>query len=174
MKKNRYLIFAVILLGLVLLNGCGKRKEPAFAIFLLSSDMTSEEILTAPVKDLALQENALLTLEDVVSYQPASYEMVLTDEAADRIRQLSIPLDGLPFVVVAQGERVYVGSFWTPISSLSYSGTAVMFWMAEDKVVLRFDLSYPASPDLFEGVDLRNDARILEAFSDAGKLDKRE
>jgi hypothetical protein len=170
MKRNRDLILIVLLLGLVLLSGCGKRKEPAFAIFLLSSDMTSEEMLATPLQDLPVQDGALLTLDDVVSYQPDKYEMVLTDEAAERIRQLAIPLDGLPFVVVAQGERVYAGSFWTPVSSLSYSGTAVMFWMAEDKVVLRFDLSYPASPDMFEGVDLRNDARILEAFAKVEKL----
>ena len=170
MKKKRYLLFIVLLLGLVLLAACGKRKEPAFAVFLVSSDLPAEEALAVPLDKLALQESALLTLEDVVRYQPSLYEMVLTDEAAERIRQLAIPLDGLPFVVVAQGERVYAGAFWTPISSLSYSGTAAMFWMEEDTVTLRFDLGYPASPELFEGVDLRSDARILEAFSEAEKL----
>ena len=169
MKKNSVLIL-IMLMMLVLLSGCSKRKEPAFAVFLLSSEMTAEEARVMPLDDLPLGDTALLTMEDVVSYQPDRYEMVLTDEAAERIRQMAIPLDGLPFVMVAQGERVYAGAFWTPISSLSYSGIAAMFWLEEDAVILRFDLSYPASPELLEGVDLRNDERILKAFSKAEKL----
>lgn len=170
MKKKQGLFFVVIMLGLALLGGCGKRKEPAFAIFLVDSELPAAETLAAPLKDLVLEETALLTIEDVVSYQPGKYELTLADEAAERISQLAIPLDGLPFVVVAQGERIYAGSFWTPVSSLSYSGIAAMLWLEDDAVILRFDLSYPASPELFEGVDLRNDARILEAFSQAAKL----
>jgi hypothetical protein len=164
------MIIVVILLGLMLFSGCGKRKEPAFAVFLVDSELPAVEALSVPLKDLALPESALLTMEDVVRYQPGTCELTLTDEAAERIRQLAIPLDGLPFVVVAQGERIYAGAFWTPVSSLGYAGIAAVFWMEEDAVTLRFSRGYPASPDLFEGTDLRNDARILEAFSEAEKL----
>lgn len=171
MRKNRYLIlFVVMLLGLVLLSGCGRKKEPAFAIFLVLTEMMAEDVLAVPLDDLTLDDTALLTMEDVLRYQPENYELTLTDDAVSRLGRRGVPLGGLPFVLVAQGERVYMGAFWTPISSLSYSGTAAMLSLEEDAVTLRFDLGYPASPELFEGVDLRNDARILKAFSDAEKL----
>ena len=169
MKKNSVLIL-IVLMMLVLLSGCGKRKEPAFAVFLLSSGMTAEEALSVPLDDFALKDVSLLSMDDVVTYQPGTYELTLTDEAVGRLRQMAVPLDGLPFVVVARGERVYMGAFWTPISSLSYPGTAAMLSLEEDAVTLQFDLGYPASPELFEGEDLRNDERILDAFSNAEKL----
>lgn len=170
MMKNWRWIFVLALFGLVLLSGCGRKKEPDFAMYLLLSEATAEEALTAPLAELPLNEEALLTMEDVVSYQAGTHELILTSEAAGRISRMAVPLDGLPFVVVAHGERVYPGAFWTPISSLSYSGVAAMILPVEDAVVLQFELGYPASPELFEGVDLRNDERILDAFSAAGKL----
>jgi len=171
MKKNRdFILIVMLLLGLVLLSGCGKRKEPAFGIFPILTEMMAEDVLAVSMDNLTLDDTPLLTMEDVVSYQPGNHELTLTDDAVSRLGWRNIPLDGLPFVLVAQGERVYTGAFWTPISSLSYSGTVGMLSLEEDAVTLRFDLGYPASPELFEGVDLRNDARILEAFSEAGKL----
>jgi hypothetical protein len=175
MKKNRYLILLIVmLLGVALLSGCGRKKEPDFAIFLALTEMTAEDVLAVPPDDLTLSDTAVLTMEDVVSYDPGAYELTLTEDAVGRIRQMGVPMGGLPFVVVAQGERVYTGAFWTPVSSLSYPGTAAMLSLEEDAVTLRFDLGYPASPELFEGVDLRNDERILKAFSKAEKLNETE
>ncbi len=170
MRKNRYLVLTLLLLGLVLLSGCSRRKAPDFAVFLVLTESTAEDLLAVPLKDLPLDDTPLLRMEDVVSYHPETYTLTLTEEAVSRISRRNVPVGGLPFVLVAQGERIYTGAFWTPISSLSYSGTAGMLSLDEDVTVLRFDLGYPASPELFKGVDLRNDARILEAFSEAEKL----
>ena len=123
--------------------------------------------------DLPLEQTPFISMEDVVMYNSSTYEMTLTESAAAIVHRLGIPVNGMPFVVVARGERIFMGAFWTPVSSLSYSGIVAMPSLEEDSSILYFDLGYP-SADFFEGVDLRDNEQIIKAFSKAEKLSETE
>ena len=86
-----------------------------------------------------------------------------------RVRALfepPVPTGGVPFVMTANGERIYAGAFWTMLSSLSYDGVVILDPLPLSSVMpgdLRITLGYPA-PELFTGEDPRSDPRILEAL----------
>jgi hypothetical protein len=77
-----------------------------------------------------------------------------------------VDLRGIPFVVEADGERIYVGAFQTGISSIGFPGPGVM---VEDMVDSGFAV-YP--PPNFRPLppDGRQDARIVKVFTEAGKV----
>ena len=109
-----------------------------------------------------------LSMEDVVAYDAATHEMVLTPEASARLAAFTPPTTGLPFVVCVGGEAVYRGAFWAGYSSQSYAGVVIDPTLAAQGRV-RIELGYPTR-DAFQGEDPRADPRILQALERAGKL----
>jgi len=67
---------------------------------------------------------------------------------------------GIPFVVIAGGERIYMGALWYAYSSLmpSYPYITVV------PLILKIDLNELAE------TDPRNDPRIYQTLKDAGVL----
>jgi hypothetical protein len=78
----------------------------------------------------------------------------------------SIDLRGVPFVVEADGERIYLGAFQTVISSIGVRGPVVM---VEEVTNEGFPL-YPPPNFQPPPPDLRSDPRIVKVFTEAGKL----
>ncbi len=78
----------------------------------------------------------------------------------------SIDLRGVPFVVEAQGERIYLGAFQTGISSIGVRGPGVI---VEEVINEGFPL-YPPPNYQPPPPDLRKDPRVVEVFAAAGKL----
>jgi hypothetical protein len=98
--------------------------------------------------------------------------MKLRTDALARIPR--VPVQGLPFVVVANGQRIYLGTFFTGISSMSSAIPTIVVnkqIMAKDqpKDVLVIDRGYPM--DSFgKGTDPRDDPRIKSALASLNKL----
>jgi hypothetical protein len=116
-----------------------------------------------------LNNNELvLSDEEIVWYDAVSYEIKLTDEGANKLEALDVPVDGCPFVIKVDGKEIYGGSFWVSFSSLSYSGTVIDTSKIQNNTI-SIDLGYPSS-GFFEGVDHRNDSRIIDHFQKLGKL----
>ena len=105
---------------------------------------------------------------EIVWYNKTSYQIKLTEEAAKKISTLEIPVTGIPFSARIDGEEIYTGSFWVSFSSLSYSGIVVDALRIQNNTI-SIDLGYPSS-QFFEGVDNRNDPRLLDHFEKLGKL----
>jgi hypothetical protein len=75
--------------------------------------------------------------------------------------RLGTPLD-MPFVVIADGTRIYLGTFTSQISSIGPTGPFVYVEdISADDLFLRSPLS---------GSDPRSDERIIKALSERGKL----
>ncbi|MBN1609794.1 MAG: hypothetical protein JW940_24390 [Polyangiaceae bacterium] len=81
---------------------------------------------------------------------------------ADRLGD--VPLNGLPFVVVADGERIYQGAFMTVVSSVASSGPRVM---VETSTPDGFVIESPVG-----GADPRNDGRILAVLTQTSRMIK--
>jgi len=70
-----------------------------------------------PLAKLKLNAKPILSDADIVWYDWEKHSFLLTSEARKRLPRP--PLRGLPFVVVADGRRCYLGTFWTPLSSFA-------------------------------------------------------
>lgn len=117
---------------------------------------------------LLKNDELVISDEEIMWYDKNSYEIKLTDEGAKKIEALKVPVTGSPFVIKINGKEIYDGSFWVSFSSLSYSGI-VIDTLRNQNNTISIDLGYPSS-GFFEGVDPRNDPRILDHFQKLGKL----
>lgn len=179
-KITNKIFLALILLGLVL-SACQPQAEDEpedikghrFAIYLVrDTQISGQGAQRVDIDSLSLVETPLIIIDDIVSYDWDKHEMNLTEEAYLSFVTLfmaGLPSDGVPFVVEAQQQRVYVGAIFSPFSSQSFDGVVVLQPFDPSGQPLNFSLGYP-SEDNFTGEDPRNDIRILEAFEAAGIL----
>ena len=73
---------------------------------------------------------------------------------------------GVPFVVEADGQRIYLGAFYSLVSSQSFAGPMILVEGIDD-AGFAIGPSYPAAA---AGADVRGDPRILKVLGEAGKL----
>ena len=143
-----------------------------FDVYLVEQDISPQEMMSANLAELQLEEPPLLTIDDIVAYSWEAHEMELTASAFERIAWLErtrLSMGGLPFVVCAGGERIYGGALWTSYSSATYEGIVINVYPASSGQPLPIRLGYP-SPEWFEGEDLRSDPRIHRSLEEAGEL----
>lgn len=147
--------------------------DDEFSVYLVAQAITAHEMLQINLDELELEDSPIISLNDVVAYAPTTHEMQLTESAYERIGRLEVPVQGLPFVVCVGHERIYGGAFWASYSSLIYGGVVINTSPAtvnDPDRILRIELGYPPSPELFVGKDLRSDPRIIKALEAANKL----
>ncbi len=145
----------------------------AFELYLVADDqMSGADVYNQDINDLPLADAPLLTTADIASYDQSFHAINLTDEAYQRMLAVfaaGMPMSGVPFVIVSNGERIYAGAFWSMASSLSYDGVAIIEPLDPFNSPLYITLGYPGS-DFFTGQDPRDDARLMQALDDAGLL----
>jgi hypothetical protein len=142
--------------------------ENGISIYLLAQDATPEQLAT--LSHLELEDQPVMSSDDIVSYTKATHEIELTASGYERIHSLSIPTTGIAFVVCVKGEPIYSGAFWAGYSSQSFDGVVIDPILAtKEHPVIQIQLGYPG-PDFFHGDDPRSDPRILQALEQAGKL----
>ncbi|MDY6877102.1 MAG: hypothetical protein SWK90_13000 [Chloroflexota bacterium] len=147
--------------------------DDEFSVYLVSRAVTAHEMLQTDLDALEIEDTPIISLDDVVAYASTTHEMQLTESAYERIGRLDVPVQGLPFVVCVGRERIYGGAFWASYSSLTYGGVVINTSPAtvnDPDRILRIELGYPPSLELFVGKDLRPDPRIIEALEAANKL----
>lgn len=136
-----------------------------FQIYLLQdSSIMAPNAAALALDSLVLAAQPLLDLSRIAYVEQATTRIGLNpgQKLGDSLRsQLGTPL-ALPFVVLADGVRVYLGTFTSQVSSIAPVGPYVSVeGITSDGFVIQPPLS---------GADLRNDARILKALTEAGKL----
>ena len=93
--------------------------------------------------------------------------MLVKREALARLPQPSVW--GAPFVLVADGKRVYLGAFGTVASSYSIPVPTILVDFREFTSWLTIDEGYP-TPGFADGPDPRSDMRIRVALGGLRKL----
>ncbi|MBA7716710.1 hypothetical protein ES703_125786 [subsurface metagenome] len=116
------------------------------------------------ILDLKLENEPWLTLKDIDYYDISTHYIYLKD----KVFTLDVDVKKSfvkPFVVVAGGERCYLGYFLSSASSWLPLGTYVSYptFLADDIIAIKNNL-------LNGEIDERNDPRIKEALTKAGKL----
>jgi len=122
--------------------------------------------------ELRLAASPLIAGEDLITSDWSTHTMRLKPEALARIPRP--PVSGTPFVVVARGQRVYLGVFITIVSSRSFAVPAIavdrsVMDPAQPRDTLVIERTYGASPS-GAGADPRADERIKAALTALQKL----
>ena len=171
MSLRRAVLPLLPILVVAALIACRPAPSDRFAIYLLD-DSAPQNMAPWDLGSLVLQDQPLLTSDDIARYQADTHEIELGTSACPKLQQAlpqPITVRGVPFVVCVGSERIYVGTFWTPLSSLSFDGVVILQPCMAQQQTMRIELGYP-SGGYFTGFDPRADARILNALRAAGKL----
>jgi len=158
---------AALLLGLVLLAACLPEPRPRVDVRLLGGEITSADLAAhdpTDVEGLVLGE-VLLTDDEIMGYDRDEHAILVTSEAWERLQVMRVPVNGVPFAVCLEGEAIYAGCLWTPVSSLSYDGVTLLLPITGEQGRLPIELGYPGS-DFFGWDDPRDDAGLIAALSD--------
>ncbi len=162
----------IVLLTASILMGCIPSRATGFSVFLLADETPATELSVVNLDDVELQEEPILSGDDIITYSRERHDSELTAEAYERIQQLfTLPAKvcGIPNVVCVGADRICAGAFLTPVSSISFDGVVICQPFDPDNHVIRIGLGYP-SPEAFEGKDPRSEQRILQSLEVAGKL----
>jgi len=133
-----------------------------------------------PLDGLILDGTPIISDSDLVAYEWRQHVIRLTPEAHNRLTKAVKPGGwGVPFVVQVEGTPVYLGAFWSSISSYTADMPTIPFDRLE-RALLENDPHMPAnairienSQVLQEGeflTDPRQDKRVYRALGKAGKL----
>ncbi len=155
-----------------------KSVSAEFGIYLLADEkMNAVDALKVKLDDITLQTKPLFALDDFVCYSWEDHWFKLTPEALKKLPKPSPPenrlIRGIPFVLLVNGERIYMGAFWTSISSLAFPNPVIIadeMWLPSRLNWLTIDRAYPGATEEQYKDDIRNSAALRTALEAAGKL----
>jgi len=137
-------------------------------IYLTRDDVPPAEM--PALSHVALADRPLISMNDIVSYNSQTFELKLTAEAFKRIVDLEVPVRGKTFMVCVDKAPLYFGAFWTPVSSMSFSGVTIWKPLSHSgPYVLQLSLGYPDA-SFYGGEAPRNNSQFTGALERAGKL----
>ena len=172
-KIATVLLFAAMVLAL---TACGVADNGgAFEIYLLAD--ASEFSDGADIGNYRLADTPVLTQDDIIEYNWSEQSFTTSHNFIEQKISVNglVPLSGLPFVVVCNGERIYAGFFWSPLSSqMAYSPSIYVIGTASEPDPEK-QSTYNITTITIDGDDngaLANmtDKRIKDALSASGKL----
>ena len=144
--------------------------QDRFTIRLLNDPtITAHVAATTPLANLVLAPEPIVRLTSIAWYVGSQHQVFwdqLATTPALRNRVGQVGTQGVPFVVEADGQRIYQGAFYSLISSESFAGPTIVMEHLTDQ---GFTID-PAYPSPAAGGDLRSDPRILKVLTEAGKL----
>jgi hypothetical protein len=139
-----------------------------FAIYLTKGEIAPSQM--EPLSHVEIADEPIIGLNDIITYNSATHEIVLTDEAFQRIAALRPSVYGQSFVVCVDRNPIYWGAFWTVISSVPFSGVTIEIPInSPGNNSVTVNPGYP-SPAFFRGEDPRNNMTVINALQQAGKL----
>lgn len=143
-----------------------------FAVFLVRGLRTADA-MKLKLEEVPVESQPVFTDKDLISYKWKEHELELRKDYDLNKSLGKVPLDGLPFVVFANGKRIYLGAFWTPLSSLASIIPAIMVMvpMMPQQTTIRIGAGYPDKMPNGQ-IDPRNDNLIYNALKSTGKLEE--
>jgi hypothetical protein len=141
-------------------------------LYLLEdAKMDFETARTKPLVELVLRAKPWIAAEDIERYDWSTHYVYLKKPVAVPVPagHKFVLLRGTPFVVVADGQRCYLGALWTLLSSFSPLGSVPIV----DTVGNQFDrFAISLHTALRRGespTDVRRDPRVMKALRSRGQ-----
>ena len=138
-----------------------------FQIFLLSdSTLRPDQVSGIPLDSLVLAQYPLLDLGSI-AYVEESTDVIGLNPGAKigdslRTKLTSLSIIAVPFVVLADGVRKFLGTFVSDVASATYPGPTIMIGTIQTDAMSLRHLDSPTDP--------LKDARIVSALTTTGKL----
>ena len=166
--KHKGLILSILLIcTLLVCLGCSSNtniettSNNSFAIYLVQDDKTIEA-LSKDINNLKLEDEPIVTDQNILKYEWALHRFTINkDEKLQKLLNdkvyMKVPTDGKPFVVMCDGERIYVGVFWTRLSSVSAPNCPIIISDFSDIDYFQIDYAH-------NDADTRNDERVYKAL----------
>jgi hypothetical protein len=200
MRKILYL-FSTLLLLWPILTGCNNSikngnsslkpdisnaqesntSEYKFAIYAVKN-LSSVDITKSNIDKLTLENDPIITEKDISTYYWKS--MVFKTNKSIFISKLNhaAGISGTPFVLTANGERIYLGTLWSPFSSayppkdttILQIGSMAIGKLNKDGYNVTYqdnDVYFEISPSNDDKYKI-SDKRVYNALKDAGILKK--
>ncbi len=173
-KIEMIIRFQLILFIAILFYGCSNSTSPsneeeAFGIYLLKDTLLiTSEAKKLSVDVLLLQETPLISINDIVEYNWEEQVISLTSEAFTRFKGVEKSIKsiyGLPFVVMANQQKIYLGNIYPMYSS--YFHQDLPFISVAPFVELRIGRA-----PLLSIEDKRKDERIYNVMDKFNKIKK--
>lgn len=143
-------------------------EPPRFALYY-----TKEKEYDRRQKKVELEDYKLLTEKHIISYDWDTHTITLTEEGIKRIPASSaIGVRGRSFVIVADGQQCYQGSFWSSFSSFSCPIPVINVLRLDAPIEsgrIQIERAYP-SDKFAQRADPRFDDRIKKVLEETGKL----
>ncbi len=149
------------------LQQAGKLNHEGFAIYLPLGDISPQNM--PDLNTVVIPPQPFISLDDIISYNPVTYQLTLTPDALNRLIALQVGVYGKSFVVCVDRRPVYWGAFWTMDSSVPFNGITIEQPLNSQTDTVTIQMGYPSS-SFFTGVDWVDDAAIQESFQQVGKL----
>ncbi|MBN1818729.1 MAG: LysM peptidoglycan-binding domain-containing protein [Sedimentisphaerales bacterium] len=130
-----------------------------------------------PLEGLILDNKPILTDADILRYDWEKQTIYLKQKAQSLLPEKP-SVWGIPFVVVAQGKRLYLGAFWTGASSYTANMPTISldpweYTMKQDEPDYLPSNAIRINSSMMEGgPDLRKNPYLREVLDAAGKLGK--
>ncbi|MCD6049832.1 MAG: hypothetical protein K0Q55_1235 [Verrucomicrobia bacterium] len=149
--------------------------KPSLLLLLLAANLLATSVLAqAPKHTFAITTGGtnVLTDADLIEYRFADHTLKISGEAMARLPWQKVPIAGVPFHLVVDGERVYSGRFISPLSSMTYKEPTILLTGETNGSTGTLIISGPVhhEPRFQPGTDPRIDARITRALGALGKL----
>ena len=139
-----------------------------FAIVLVKRVQTGNAI-NSKIEDLQLETQPVLTDKDLMFYNWKEHELELRQDFDLNASLDYVPLSGLPFVVIANDERVYLGAFWSPLSSSLSSIPSITVLPMSSQNTMKIMAGYP-DKTINSQSDPRSNQLIYDALKSVGKI----
>lgn len=157
MMKCIKLIFFMILItvSLVACNNNSVDKN-TLEIYLVSDELPQSENID--INSLTLEKTPLLTLDDIQKYYWEKQVFITKEglllERLSEFDKVAVSVYGLPYVLVVNDERIYMGKLWSGLSSV---------WPYSPSITI--DMPFPVATDGME-YDLQPDQQLYCVYWD--------
>jgi hypothetical protein len=154
------------LLALMINAGCNKNAGTGgdIAIYQLKSFSRVQGKCLVDPASVQLETDAIVSNNEIASYNQRSYEYTIRDAASERLQKLG---DNVPLAITVGDEVIFYFINKPYYSSSTCFESITMNGMIKNKMTLT--LGYPgtsaSSPE-----DLRNDGRLINSLRNQGKL----
>lgn len=142
-----------------------------FAIYIATTDPPEQSVIdgSATPRGLGLQPEPIISETNLLSYDTNNNTFMVPLATAQQVIQMCLTRLQTPFVVVANGERIYVGEFCSVLSSRSTGVPAIMPSLVQTNtasfnIQMQIFRGYPPPNGSARGRDPRDDPRIISAI----------
>jgi hypothetical protein len=170
MQRFQYVLVLIIAFAVAPIHIAYTKDIPSFEIYL-TLDLEARRIHLYGEGDwskIRLAESPLISASDIIRYNFEEHAVTLRPEAYKRMPKP--PLEGTPFVVMANGERIYLGAFSSGLQAFQFAVPTIEIYdlrQQQSPYTWFIDRGYSRSGT---GPDPRGDPRIKSALTALGLI----